>query len=66
VLYILQLVVGVLSEVNLFRRFIDDTIWMATARISNEHIRQTLRQIASEFAHCGLELAFNQTFTVDH
>jgi len=38
--YILQLIAGMLRETALFRRFIDDIIWIATSKLSNENIRQ--------------------------
>jgi len=41
--YIQQLIAGVPNEVELFRRFIDDIIWMsASARSLNALIRQAL------------------------
>ena len=40
--YILQPVAGMLREAALFRRFIDDIIWIATSKLSNENIRQAL------------------------
>ena len=40
--YILQPIADVLNEAELFRRFINDIIWISASEISNEHIRQAL------------------------
>jgi len=60
--YILQPIAGVLRETALFRRFIDDIIWIATSKLSNENIRQAL---TSAFVNSGLELTFRQACTAD-
>jgi len=60
--YILQPIAGVLREAALFRRFVDDIIWIATSKLSNENIRQAL---SSAFANSGLELTFRQACTAD-
>jgi len=61
--YILQpIIAGVLREAELFRRFIDDIIWIARSESSNENIRQALTSV---FADSGLELTFRQTSTAD-
>jgi len=52
----------VLREAALFRRFIDDIIWIATSKLSKEIIRQAL---TSAFANSGLELTFRQAWTAD-
>ena len=49
-------------EAELFRRFIDDIIWIARSKSSNESIRQAL---TSAFANSGLELTFRQACTAD-
>ena len=53
--YILQAIADVLNEAELFRRFIDDIIWISVSEISNERIRQAL---TSAFENSGLELTF--------
>ena len=58
--YILQPIADVLNEADLFRRFIDDIIWISASEISNEHIRQAL---TSAFENSGLELTFRQACT---
>jgi len=58
--YILQPIADVLNEAELFRRFIDDIIWISASEISNERIRQAL---TSAFENSGLELTFRQTCT---
>ena len=60
--YILQPIAGVLREAARFRRFIDDIIWIATSKLSNENIRQAL---TSECANSSLELTFRQACTAD-
>jgi len=60
--YILQPIAGVLREAALFHRFIDDIIWIATSKLSNENIGQAL---TSAFANSGLELTFRQACTAD-
>ena len=60
--YILQPIAGVLREGARFCRFIDDIIWIATSKLSNENIRQAL---SSEFANSGLELTFRKVCTAD-
>jgi len=60
--YILQPIAGGLREAALFRRFIDDVIWIATSKLSNENIRQAL---TSAFSNSGLELTFRQAWTAD-
>jgi len=60
--YILQPIAGMLREAALFRRFIDDIIWIATSKLSNENIRQA---ITSAFTNSGLELTFRQACTAD-
>jgi len=55
--YIQQPIAGVLSEVEIFRRFIDDIIWPTASQANNERIRQAL---TSAFANSGLELTFRQ------
>jgi len=40
--YILQPIADVLHEAELFRRFIDDIIWISASETSNERIRQAL------------------------
>jgi len=60
--YILQPIAGVLREAALCRRFIDDIIWIATSKLSNENIRQAL---TSTFSNSGLELTFRQACTAD-
>jgi len=47
---------------TLFRRFIDDIIWISASEISNEHIRQAL---TSAFENSGLELTFRQACTAE-
>ena len=49
-----------LNEAELFRRFIDDIIWISASEISNERIRQAL---TSAFENSGLELTFRQACT---
>jgi len=61
-LHILQPITGVLREAELFRRFIDDIIWIARSESSNEGIQQAL---PSAFANSGLESKFRQTCTAD-
>ena len=51
-----------LREAELFRRFIDDIIWIARSESSNEGIQQAL---PSAFANSGLESKFRQTCTAD-
>ena len=53
--YILQPIVGVRSEAELFRKLIDDIVWITASEVSKEHIRQML---TSAFAYSGLELTF--------
>ena len=60
--YILQPIAGVLHEAELFRRFIEDIIWIATSESSNENIQQAL---TSAVANSGLELTFCQACTAD-
>jgi len=60
--YILQPIAGVVREAALFSRFIDDIIWIATSKLSNENIRQAR---TSAFANSGLELTFRQACTAD-
>ena len=60
--YILQPIADVLNEAELFRRFIDDIIWISASEISNERIRQTL---TSAFENSGLELTFRQACTAE-
>ena len=60
--YILQPIAGVLREAAGFRRFIDDIIWIATSKLSNENIRQAL---TSAFANSSLELTFRQACTAN-
>jgi len=60
--YILQPIADVLNEVELFRRFIDDIIWISASEMSNERIRQAL---TSTFENSGLELTFRQACTAD-
>jgi len=57
--YVLQLIAGVLRESEVFRRFVDDVIRIAT---SNEGIRQAL---TSAFANSGLELTLRQACTAN-
>ena len=57
-----RLLLGVLREAVLFCRFIDDIIWIATSKLSNENIRQAL---TSAFVNSGLELTFHQACTAD-
>jgi len=52
----------VLNEAELFRRFIDDIIWISASEISNERIRQAL---TSAFENSGLELTFRQACTAE-
>jgi len=42
--YILQPIAGLLREAALFRRFINDIIWIATSKLSNENIGQAQLQ----------------------
>ena len=60
--YILQQIADVLNEAELFRRFIDDIIWISASEISNERIRQAL---TSAFENSGLELTFRQACTAE-
>jgi len=60
--YILQPIAGALREAAGFRRFIDDIIWIAKSKVSNENIRQAL---TSAFANSSLELTFRQACTAD-
>jgi len=60
--YILQPIADVLNEAELFRRFIDDIIWISASEISNERIRQAL---TSAFENSGLELTFRQACTAE-
>ena len=60
--YILQPIADVLNEAELFRRFIDDIIWISASEISNERIRQAL---TSAFANSGLELTLQQACTAE-
>jgi len=50
--YILQPIADVLSEAELFRRFIDDIIWISASEISNERIQQALTSVIQ---NSGLE-----------
>ena len=52
-----------LNEAELFRRFIDDIIWISASEISNERIRQAL---TSAFENRGLELTFRQACTAEN
>jgi len=60
--YILQPIADVLNEAELFRRFIDDIIWISALEISNERILQAL---TSAFENSGLELPFRQACTAE-
>ena len=60
--YILQPIVDVLNEAELFRRFIDDIIWISASEISNERIRQAL---TSAFENSDWELTFRQACTAE-
>jgi len=60
--YILQPIADVLNEAELFRRFIDDIIWISVSQISIERIRQAL---TSAFENSCLELTFRQACTAD-
>ena len=60
--YILQPIADVLNEAELFRRFIDDIIWISASETSNERIRQAL---TSAFENSGLELTFRQACTAE-
>ena len=51
-----------LNEAELFRRFVDDIIWISASEISNERIRQAL---TSAFENSGLELTFRQACTAE-
>ena len=62
VLYILQPIADVQNEAELFRRFIDDRIWISASEISNERIRQAL---TSAFENSDLELTFRQACTAE-
>ena len=59
---ILQPIADVLNEAEIFRRFIDDIIWISGSEISNERIRQVL---TSAFENSGLELTFRQACTAE-
>jgi len=52
----------VLNEAEVFRRFIDDIIWISASEISNERIRQAL---TSSFENSGSELTFRQACTAE-
>jgi len=43
--YILQPIADVLNEAEIFRRFIDDMIWISASETSNECIRQDLTSV---------------------
>ena len=60
--YILQPIANVLNEAELFRRFIDDIIWISASEISNERIQQAL---TSAFENSGLELTLQQACTAE-
>jgi len=60
--YILQPIADVLNEADLFRRFINDIIWISASETSNERIRQAL---TSAFESSGLELTFRQAYTAE-
>ena len=60
--YILQPIAGVLSEAELYRRFIDDIIWITASEMSDERIQQAL---ISAFANAGLELTSGQACGVE-
>ena len=60
--YILQPIADVLNEAELFRRFIDDIIWISASQISIERIRQAL---TSAFENSCLELTFRQACTAE-
>ena len=60
--YTLQLIAGLLSVTELFRRFINEIITITASDTSNERIRQAL---TSAFTHSGLELTFRQACTAD-
>jgi len=60
--YILELIADVLNEAELFRRFIDDIIWISASEMSNERIGQAL---TSAFESSGLELTFRQACTAE-
>jgi len=47
----------VLSEAEIFRKFIDDITCISASETSNERIRQAL---TSAFANRGLEVTFRQ------
>jgi len=59
---LLQPIADVLNEAELFRRFIDDIIWISASEISNERIRQAL---TSAFENSSLELTFRQACTTE-
>jgi len=59
---ILEPIADVLNEEKLFRRFIDDIIWISASEISNERIRQAL---TSAFEISGSELTFRQACTAE-
>jgi len=60
--YILQPIADVLNEAELFRRFIDDIIWISASEVSNECIRQAL---TSAFENSGLKLTSRQACTAE-
>jgi len=60
--YILQLTADLLSEAELFRRFVNDITWITASETSNGGIRPALTSV---FAHSDLELTFRQTCTAD-
>ena len=60
--YIPQPIADVLNEAELFRRFIDDIMWISASETSNERIR---RAPISSFENSGLELTFRQACTTE-
>ena len=60
--------IGVLSKAErllLFRRFIDDIIWITASERSNERNRHELATITSAFSYSGLEATYRQAYTTE-
>jgi len=60
--YILQPTADILEQTELFRRFIDDIVWLTDSESTNIGIRSALNTV---FKNKGLELTFRQICTND-
>ena len=59
---ILQPIADILEQTELFRRFIDDIVWVTDSESTNNGIRSSLNTV---FKNNGLELTFRQICTND-